>query len=104
MLYTPTAKTGVHVYRKEMAAMLKEARGIGYRGPGGSRKAVAFATGSTHGAQEPRYYTNVKGAHFVDQGLGGLVWRRGPGAYKGARTPRGGVPKWAAKAVKFSKQ
>lgn len=87
-----------HVPRSQMAQMLREARSNGrdYRGNAtGSMNAVDYATA------QGRYFTNVKGAHFVDQGRKGLVWRSPSG--KGP-APKGGVPKWAAKSVKFTRR
>lgn len=87
-LYEPPSD-GVHVFRRDMAKMLREARGEGYRGgKGAAEKAVAFATGD--GAGRKRYFTNVKGAQFVDQGLKGKVfvggqWRNASGLVRKRR-------------------
>jgi hypothetical protein len=79
-LYNPVpAGHGAHLSRGEMARNLRDMRrsaapyypgsptlrnqaavGMATRGPGGGRK---------------RFFTSVKGAHFVDQGMGGKVWR-----------------------------
>jgi len=101
-LYTP-GKDSVHVYRNEMARALREARSTGLRGKGKSQGALDMATGKSFGSS---YFTNVKGAHFVDQGLGGKVWRQPKGVSKSVggklrKAPRGGVPGWAAKSVGY---
>lgn len=100
-----TKGDGVHVNRQEMARMLREARSTGLRGRGKSVAATAFATntGKTpwkgfSAKTAHKYYTNVKGAHFVDQGLGGTAWRYA----KNGRTQLGATPSWAAKKYKFS--
>lgn len=72
-IYTPNPEAA-HVGRSTMAASLREARSIGLKGPGKSKEAAKFATSHN--------YTGVKGAHFVDQGLGGQSWAKN-------------VPKWA---------
>lgn len=77
-IYTP-AEGKYHTGRSRMAANLREARSTGLRGPGKSAEAAKFATSHA--------YTGVKGAHFVDQGLGGKVWGKN-------------VPSWAGKPAK----
>jgi hypothetical protein len=106
-VYVPD-KIGVHIWRGEMAKWLREARSTGLRGPGKSEAAAKMATGKNHPGVDTHYYTSVKGAHFVDQGLGGLVWRQPKGVSKTVagverRAPRGGAPKWAASKVKYTR-
>ena len=89
----------MHVTRYEMARSLREMRGVGLRGAALLKNVTTLSSWGM-GKNTTKVYTNVKGAHFVDQGLGGLVWRAG----KGSNTaPRGGVPKWAASQVKYTK-
>jgi len=90
---------GVHINRSEMAAYIREARSVGLRGKSNQAEMLKMATG------RGEYFTNVKGAHFGDQGLKGLVWRstRKAGDSR-RRAPAGGVPKWSAKSVKYTKK
>lgn len=78
----------VHLTRNEMAAYLRDMRKSGV-GPG--YKALRSLK---HNIAGGRLYTNVKGAHFADQGLKGTAWRK-----TGSRP----APAWSASKTKFSK-
>jgi hypothetical protein len=71
-----------------MAETLREARGTGLRGPGKSARAVEMATNTgkwawnSPGQKPHKYFTNVKGAQYVDQGLGGFTWDKGAKRWK----------------------
>lgn len=94
LTYTPT-KDGAHINRGTMAMYLREARNQGMRGKGGSVKAAQALQGD---------YTNVKGAHFVDQGLTGTAWRYKAGSRAAKQGyPTKGMPKWAAVKFKTSR-
>lgn len=101
-LYTPgkNPDRSMHVSRSEMARSLREMRGVGLRGSALINNVTTLSPWGS-GNKTTKIFTNVKGAHFVDQGLKGLVWRAGT---KYAHAPRGGVPKWAAKSVKYAKR
>ena len=103
LLYTPGANA-VHVNRSVMAAYLKEARSTGLRGRGKSLQAVKFATHTLEKNPSFTSFSNVKGAHFADQGLKGTAWRYAKGGRAAkAGYPTKGTPSWAAKTYKFSK-
>jgi hypothetical protein len=103
LLYSP-GKNSVHVNRSVMAAYLREARSTGLRGRGKSLQATRFATHTLEKNPSFTTFTNVKGAHFVDQGLKGTAWRYAKGGRAAQRGyPTKGTPGWAAKAYKFSK-
>ena len=101
-LYTPgkNPDRSMHVSRREMARSLREMRGVGLRGEALLKNVTTLSPWGS-GKNTTKVYTNVKGAHFVDQGLKGLVWR---GTTKSSPAPRGGVPKWSAKSVKYTKK
>lgn len=102
-LYNPPAPgSGVHLSRGEMAAYLKDTRravrqtNFFKRSPALSNDAAM--RNATAASGDSKFFTNVKGAHFADQGLKGTVWR-----YVRGGVPKGvSVPKWAATAVKIA--
>lgn len=110
-LYTPgrDRERTMHVSRSEMARSLREMRGVGLRGSALIKSVTTLTPWGSNG-KTTKVYTNVKGSHFVDQGLKGTVYRAPP---KPARVsssfhrnyyaaPVGGAPSWAAKTVKVT--
>src|SRR4051812_28924203 len=92
-LYDPVpAGHGEHLPRREMARDLREARRYIRKDyprltPALRNQAAVREVTHSHRSGRRVTFTNVKGAHFVDQGMRGQVWRYA----RSTSDPRGAV-------------